>query len=114
MTGKPVHPNDGSICPLMRKACHKVCHTCKLYRHVRGRHPQTGEDIDHWDCTFGLLPTLQLESTQQMRQAGAAIESFRNEMVTANERAFSLSVLAAGRAIPIPGAPNGRLLDNPD
>jgi hypothetical protein len=32
------------------------------------------------------LPILMIEGSQQTRQAGAAIESFRNEMVKSNEQ----------------------------
>jgi hypothetical protein len=31
------------------------------------------------------MPMLTIENSQQQRQTGAAIESFRNEMVKANE-----------------------------
>ena len=31
------------------------------------------------------MPFLQIETSQQSRQTGAAVESFRNEMVKANE-----------------------------
>jgi hypothetical protein len=36
---------------------------------------------DRWGCAVGWLPMLLIEGAQQTRQAGAAIESFRNEMV---------------------------------
>lgn len=31
------------------------------------------------------MPMLMIENSQQQRQTGAAVESFRNEMVKANE-----------------------------
>lgn len=31
------------------------------------------------------LPVLMIENSQQQRQTGAAVESFRNEMVRAND-----------------------------
>ena len=52
---------------------------------MRGKNPNTGQDIDEWSCTIRWMPVLLLENSQQSRQAGAAIESFRNEMVTANQ-----------------------------
>jgi hypothetical protein len=51
---------------------------------VRGNNPQTGESVDEWGCSLTWLPTLLIEGSQQTRQAGAAIESFRNEMVKEN------------------------------
>ena len=45
----------------------------------RGNHPQTGELIDEWGCEVTWMPTLLIENSQQQRQTGAAVESFRNE-----------------------------------
>lgn len=59
---------------------------CTMFIHIRGLHPQTGEQIDEYDCCFNWLPVLLIENSQQTRQAGAAIESFRNEMVKMNEQ----------------------------
>lgn len=73
------------LCPLFKQKQEDVCHTCGFYTHVRGRHPQTGEEIDHWACAIEWLPTLLIESAKESRQTGAAVESFRNEMVKAND-----------------------------
>ena len=48
---------------------------------VIGKNPQTGQEVNQWDCAITWLPTLLIEGSQQTRQAGAAIESFRNEVV---------------------------------
>ena len=52
---------------------------------VRGTNPNTGEEIDDYGCSMAWLPVLMIENSQQQRQTGAAVESFRNEMVKANE-----------------------------
>lgn len=52
---------------------------------VRGKNPQTGEEVDEWNCAVTWLPMLMIENSQQQRQTGAAVESFRNEMVKVNE-----------------------------
>jgi capsule polysaccharide export protein KpsE/RkpR len=52
--------------------------------HVRGMNPNTGEDIDHWACAVTWMPMLTIENSQQQRQTGAAVESFRNEVVKSN------------------------------
>jgi len=72
------------LCPLFKEKQEDVCHKCGFYTHVRGKHPQTNEEIDHWACAIEWLPTLLIENSQQSRQTGAAVESFRNEMVRAN------------------------------
>ena len=43
------------------------------------------------------LPTLLIENAQQSRQTGAAVESFRNEMVKSNDT--HLKLVAATRLI---------------
>ena len=48
---------------------------------VRGKHPQTGEEVDDWNCAMTWLPVLLIENSQMQRQTGAAVESFRNEVV---------------------------------
>jgi hypothetical protein len=59
----------------------KVCHTCPLWVQLRGNNPNTGKEVDHWGCSLSHLPMLLIENAQQMRQAGAATENMRNEIV---------------------------------
>ena len=72
----------GQYCPLIKKNC--IEGKCSWWMHVRGLHPQTGEDVDHWGCAVTWLPMLTIENSQQQRQTGAAVESFRNEVVKSN------------------------------
>ena len=60
---------------------------------VRGTNPNTGEEVDDYGCSIAWLPVLMIENSQQQRSTGAAVESFRNEMVKANEN--SQNVLLA-------------------
>lgn len=76
--------NVGSYCPLIKKDC--IENKCAWYMHVRGMNPNTGEDVDHWGCAVSWLPMLTIENSQQQRHTGAAVESFRNEVVKANEQ----------------------------
>ena len=55
-----------------------------------GKNPNTGEDVNQFDCAVSWLPMLLIEGAQQTRQSGAAIESFRNEMVRLNENPKNL------------------------
>lgn len=81
---KPIN-DSGEICPFNGKDVKKVCHKCPLYVQLRGLDPNTGKEIDHWGCSLSFLPVLMIENSQQQRHTGAAVESFRNEMVKANE-----------------------------
>lgn len=93
------------ICPLMHKQCIEdgaivggELHACRFWIHVLGRHPQTGEDVNKSDCAFAWTPILLIENSQRQRETGAAVESFRNEMVKANQSSQQLLVAAAHTA----------------
>jgi hypothetical protein len=62
---------------------------------LRGNDPQTGEELDNWVCSVAMLPLLLIENSQQTRQTGAAIESFRNEMVKDNATSQKLFLATA-------------------
>lgn len=86
-------------CPLDAfKPCRKL--GCAWFMRVRGRNPNTGEDVDEWGCAMAWLPILTIENSQQQRQTAAAVESFRNEMVRANETGQRVLLAAAGIARP--------------
>lgn len=80
-------PDEKIGCHRLARKCRDgvVNEYCQLWINVRGRDPQTGTEMDRWGCADGFMPMLTIECAQQMRQAGAAIESFRNEVVKANE-----------------------------
>lgn len=59
--------------------------SCRFWIHVLGKDPQTGKDIDNADCAFAWTPVLMIENSKVNRETGAAVESFRNEMVKSNE-----------------------------
>jgi len=70
-------------CPLNKfKPCKKF--DCAWYTQIRGTDPNTGKEVDNYGCAVAWLPMLLIENSQQSRQTGAAVESFRNEMVDAN------------------------------
>jgi hypothetical protein len=74
---------NGNYCPLIKKDC--VGLQCSWFTQVRGTNPNTGKEVDEWSCAIAWLPVLLIENSQQQRSTGAAIESFRNEMVKSNE-----------------------------
>jgi hypothetical protein len=96
-----------SNCPLDDfKPCRQL--ECAWFMQVRGKNPQTGQEVDEYGCAIAWLPMLTIENSQQQRQTGAAVESFRNEMVKANERALALTNPIQGILI------NGKTNHNPD
>ena len=73
----------GTFCPLIKKDC--VGLTCVWYTRVQGYDVNSGNQVDNYECAISWLPMLLIENSGQQRQTGAAVESFRNEMVKANE-----------------------------
>jgi hypothetical protein len=83
------HADEGLICPLHKVDVSTVCHKCPWWTRVIGKNPQSEEMIDDWRCAITLLPMLLIENAQMSRQTGAAVESFRNDVVqvaTVNRR----------------------------
>jgi len=57
---------------------------CAWFMKIQGHNPNTGDPTEEWGCSMAWLPILMIENAQQSRSTGAAVESFRNEMVTQN------------------------------
>lgn len=68
---------------------------CAWFVQLRGNNPNTGAEVDEWGCSLAWLPVLLIENAQMSRQTGAAVESFRNEMVRANDEGARILALAA-------------------
>lgn len=85
---------NGNFCPFIKKECVGI--QCALYTKVQGRDMNTGRDVEEWACAVAWLPMLLIENSGQQRQTGAAVESFRNEMVRSNEKAQQLLLATAG------------------
>jgi|SRR5690606_1971680 len=83
-----------SNCPLNEfKPCKQF--DCAWFTQIRGTNPQNGKEIDEYACAIAWLPVLTIENSQQQRQTGAAVESFRNEMVKANKASQMMLVQSA-------------------
>jgi predicted outer membrane protein len=86
-----------TFCPLGAKceeARDGAIHRCSWYACVRGTNQNTGEEIDEWRCAMNWMPMLMIENSAMQRSTGAAVESFRNEMVKANESAQQVLLAA--------------------
>lgn len=75
------HGDENLICPTHHKPMSEVCHKCPWWTHVRGMNPNTGEEVDDWQCAIGWLPLLLIQAAKESREGAAATESFRNEIV---------------------------------
>ena len=83
----------GTFCPLIQADCKGL--QCSWFAQVRGVNPSTGEDVDEWGCAVAWMPMLLIENSQQQRQTGAAVESFRNEMIKAQGSSHQVLMAAA-------------------
>jgi hypothetical protein len=81
---------------------------CAWFLKIAGKNPNTGEDLEDWGCSISWLPILLIENSQQQRSTGAAVESFRNEMVKNNEVGQRVLLAAAG----VPQQAQKMILDN--
>jgi hypothetical protein len=69
----------GTYCPLLQKNC--IEHKCAWFIRVAGTNKNTGQPVDDTGCAIAWMPVLMIETANETRQAGAAIESLRNENV---------------------------------
>lgn len=84
----------GEFCPLIDKDCVQL--RCKFFCKIQGNDTNTGKDVEEWNCAIAFLPLLLIENSGQQRQTGAAVESFRNEMVKANDTTRQMLLGQAG------------------
>jgi len=82
-----------NLCPIFKKEC--IGLDCAWFVKVEGYDMNTGKRVDEWNCTVALIPMLLIENSGQQRSTGAAVESFRNEMVKANEASHRVLLAAA-------------------
>jgi len=76
-------------CPLNNfEPCKQL--DCAWFVKLAGTDPNTGKPVDEFGCAMAWMPMLLIENAQQSRQTGAAVESFRNEMVKQNETSHDL------------------------
>ena len=73
---------------------------CAWFLKIRGTNPNTGEELDDYGCAMAWMPVLMIENSQQQRQTGAAVESFRNEMVKANDVSQQVLRATIQQAVP--------------
>jgi len=67
----------------------QVLIVCPWYIQLRGKNPQSTEEIDEFGCAISWGPVLTIENTQMQRQTGAAVESLRNNIVKESQRLSS-------------------------
>lgn len=69
---------------------------CAWFMKIAGTNPNNGKEVEEWGCSMAWLPIMMIENSQQQRQTAAAVESFRNEMIKANEVSQRVLLAASG------------------
>ena len=87
----------GNFCPLIKKDCIGI--KCSWFTQMRGTNPNTGEPVDEWGCAVTWMPVMAVEIAQKSNQTGAAVESFRNEVVKANQQNQQLYISAIQQGV---------------
>lgn len=95
------------ICPMMGGKCVEdgalvegELVACRFWVYVHGQNPQTGETTKQGDCAMAWMPVLMIENSKVNRETGAAVESMRNENVSASAQLSQAIMSAAhGRLI---------------
>jgi hypothetical protein len=105
-------PDKNIKCPAtgFSKTCREIVADCECPKFVqlRGTDPNSGEPVDKFGCVDSFIPMLLIENSQQQRQTGAAVESFRNEMVKANAQTLQILTISTGvQAVPAMIGPHG-------
>jgi len=83
--------NKSDICPFLNKPCIK--NKCNLYVKIQGVNPQTGKDVDVWDCVFKITPLILIDHTKHLENTRACSEQLRNEMIKLNSNLINAIVL---------------------
>jgi hypothetical protein len=84
---------DHLDCPLWQKPMSEVCHKCPLWVQIRGKDPQSLQEIDAWGCSLMWLPKLILEGAQASHQAGASADKVANEVAKFHEKMVHMNIL---------------------
>lgn len=92
---------DGVLCHHDKQPC--VREKCAMWRKIEGRHPQTGEMIERWDCSeAAALNLIDLERNKHLTELIAVMETMRAEHWLATETVLAMTgrqdILEAYRA----------------
>lgn len=78
-------------CPLGSK-CEEIkdnkLYRCAWYTELKGRNPQTGEQVDEKACAISWLPVMQVEVAQANRGTSEAVISLREETIKRQDAAL--------------------------
>lgn len=97
MKAVPLGPKD-LVCPLHRQKMVKVCHTCPMWMSIRGKHPQTGADVDDWNCALAWGPVLAVNAAREMSMVSKEVSVMRSDNRKAHDEHVTMAAIAVQRS----------------
>ena len=89
----------GHTCEVRDKSGATVLRRCRMYRYIDMLDPQTGENIQQWDCCIPQTMTMQKEIGRLTCNLSVDIQTFRNEMVKGNDRFMGMISTAQNKRL---------------
>ena len=81
-------PKNG--CPLHNfEPCKQL--DCAWFTKIAGKTPQGQKEVEEWGCAITFMPILMVANTNSNTRTQAAVESFRNKMVSQQEELLQLA-----------------------
>lgn len=70
------------------KSCFEcvVDHKCRKWVHFLGKNPQTGDDVDVWDCRDHVEHFFWIEAARVQRATTASVDALRKEVAESNDQ----------------------------
>ena len=104
--------------PPLELGCHRTgfekkcrdlvsCGLCNRWIGMTGMDANTGQSVKPFDCVDNWHIALLLENSKLQRETGAAVESFRNEMVKANQISLAATLGEDAVKLLLPDRKNG-------
>lgn len=84
----------GSTCEEARDG---KLYRCRWFIKLRGKDPQSEQELDEFRCAMEWAPVLAIEHSLFERQTGAAVESLRNVIHTGQQQFVELVTAAQQR-----------------
>ena len=77
-------------CPLHNfEPCKQL--DCAWFTKIAGKNPQGQKEVEEWGCAVTFMPILMVANTNSNVRTQAAIESFRNRMVSQQDELLQLA-----------------------
>ena len=81
-------PKNG--CPLHNfEPCKQL--DCAWFTKIAGKNPQGQKEVEEWGCAVTFMPILMVANTNSNTRTQAAVESFRNKMVSQQDELLQLA-----------------------